>query len=120
MSLPFHLQSPGQAERTPRAATEATGTAYDQVFLADNEWGDHLMEQVAAEWFAANPGSLFLFVYEHSGGSLTFAREGMESLSSANDTARFRPDHPRPGHWSRRCERRPVSRPDLAEVTDLS
>ena len=67
-----------------------------------------------------NPGTAFVCVHEHAGWSLTFARGGVECVASANDAARFRPDRPLTSHWTGRSKRRPVRRPDLAEVTDLS
>jgi len=80
--------STAQAAHAAVCLMPGAGTAHDQVYLADNEWGSHLMAQVAAEWFTANPGTAFVCVHEHAGWSLTFAREGVECVASANGSAR--------------------------------
>lgn len=94
--------------------------SYDLVFLADNEWGNSLMREVAQEWFAAHPACHFVQVYEHAGWSLTYHRADLEVVHSANDLAVFRADVPRPTHYSGRSHRRPVLRPDIREVSTLA
>ena len=95
----------------------------DLIFLADNEWGNQLMREVAQEWFAAHPDSAFVTVYEHAGWTLTFHRADLECVGSANDQAVFRTDRPLPTVEMRRhgvSHRRPVTRPDLKEITSLA
>jgi hypothetical protein len=97
-----------------------TPTTYDMVFLADNEWGNQIMREVASEWFSLHPGCNFVYVYEHAGWSLTFHRDNnLECVGSANDMAVFRKDRPRPTGGSGFTHRRKALRPDIQEVTTL-
>lgn len=63
------------------------------IFMADDEWGNRLMQQIAetaiAEW--RGPGELVVEVWEHGGWHLTFARINgrIDCVSSANESARF-------------------------------
>jgi hypothetical protein len=101
-------------------------TTYDQIQLADNEWGNQIMREVAEQWFARHPDCAFLEVREHAGWWLAFARTpypgstGHECIGSANDMACFRPDRPRPTVQSGQRRRREVIRPDLKEVSSLA
>jgi hypothetical protein len=96
-----------------------TPTTYDMIYLADNEWGNTIMSEIADEWFAAHPDCNFVYVYEHAGWSLMFHRS-KECVGSANDLAVFRPDRPRPTAGSGICVRREVLRPDLNELDTLA
>jgi hypothetical protein len=111
--------TPDHAEGVVKRRWPSPATAYDQIYLADNEWGSPLMKQIAAQWFETHPTCNFVSVYEHAGWSLTFTRENLECVGSANDQAMFRFGIPRPTHYSGVSERRAVKRPDLKEVTDL-
>ena len=93
-------------------------TAYDQIFLADNEWGSGLMQEIALAWFIHNPDCNFVYVHEHAGWSLTFHRGG-QCVHSANDRAGFPADRPLPTHCSTISQRRLVRSEDR-EVTTLS
>lgn len=98
---------------------------YDMVHLADNEWSNTIMREVAQEWFKAHPDCQFVEVREHAGWWLGFARTpfpgsvGIECIGSANDMAQFRHDRPRPARYSGNCFFRPMIRHDLREVTSL-
>ena len=80
------------------------------------------MQEVAEEWFREHPLCDFITVHEHAGWSLSFARESVECVGSANGEAQFRPDRPLPtaAHGRNLPYRRPVRRPDLREVTSLA
>ena len=65
------------------------------IFLADNEWGNRLMEQVAQEHFEANPECQFVMVHEHAGWALGFRRD-MSCYSTANDMAALSKPRPQP------------------------
>ena len=91
---------------------------YDVFTLADNEWGNTIMREVAEQYFLLNPESNFVEVREHAGWWLGFHRS-MEVIGTANDMAVLRPDRPRPG-YSRDWVRRPVIRLDIKEVTGLA
>ena len=43
---------------------------YDMIYLANNEWGNELMYQVAQAWFKEFPDCQFVQVYEHAGWHL--------------------------------------------------
>jgi hypothetical protein len=66
---------------------------HQTIHLAEDEWGNTLMQEIAesaiAEW--RGPGELVVEVYEHAGWFLTFARINgrIACVSSANDCARF-------------------------------
>ena len=94
-------------------------TTYDIVSLADNEWGNQIMREVAQEWFARHPHCEFVEVREHAGWWLGYHRSG-EIIGTANDGAVMRKDRPRPERWSGVGEVRPVIRPDLKEVSTLA
>ena len=72
---------------------------YDMIFLADNEWGNQIMREVAEQWFKSHPDCDFVQVYEHAGWALAWHRS-MECVASANESAAFRPDRPRPTSFS--------------------
>jgi hypothetical protein len=93
-------------------------TTYDTVCLAENEWGNTVMREVAEEWFAAHPACQFVEVREHAGWWLGYHRS-LEVIGTANDGAVMRKDRPRPQASSGVCHRRPVIRPDLREVVTL-
>jgi hypothetical protein len=63
------------------------------IHLADDEWGNSLMQEIAetaiANW--KGPGELVVEVYEHAGWHLAWARiDGqITCVSSANDCAQF-------------------------------
>ena len=99
--------------RDPRRAT-----AFDCIFLADNEWGSPLMAEIAAEWFKNNPDCNFVYVHEHAGWHLMFHRSG-QCVGSANELAGFPADRPRPTHASTISQRRPV-KSDAREITSLA
>ena len=94
-------------------------TTYDIVSLADNEWGNQIMREVAQEWFARHPHCEFVEVREHAGWWLGYHRSG-EVIGTANDCAVMRNDRPRPDTFSGVSHRRPVIRPDLREVATLA
>lgn len=71
---------------------------YDMIFLADDEYGNDVMEQVAREHFAANPDCQFIVVYEHAGWFLGYRRD-MSICATANDGAAL-PPGPRPERFS--------------------
>ncbi len=58
------------------------------IHLADNEWGNRLMAEVAKEYFDEHPelDPLEVEVYEHAGWTLTFTRD-MGIVHTANDAA---------------------------------
>lgn len=66
-----------------------------EVHLAENEWGNELMRDVALATFAdpkyADIDELIVTVYEHAGWWLSYARTrgGILVVSSANDSAVF-------------------------------
>jgi hypothetical protein len=91
---------------------------YDVICLADNEWGNQIMREVAEQFFRDNPDCNFVEVREHAGWWLGFHRS-MEVIGTANDLAVLRPDRPRPD-CLRDWVRRPVLRPDLREVDTLA
>ena len=88
------------------------------IHLADNEWGNEIMREVADEWFAAHPECMFAWVYEHAGWSLTFHRTG-EVVGTANDMAVLRKDRPQSREPISAWCRREVTRPDIREVSTL-
>jgi|ERR1039458_7568640 hypothetical protein len=90
---------------------------YDVIRLADNEWGNTIMSEVAEEHFRAHPDCNFVQVIEHAGWHLSYHRSG-EIVGTANDMAVMRPDRPRPDSF-RESFIRPVIRPDIKEVTTL-
>jgi len=67
------------------------------VYLTADEWGTDLMTKVADEYFAetllSNPWQL-LYVHEHAGWALGFARVGgrVRVVASANDAAVYSPE----------------------------
>ncbi len=83
-------------------------TTYDMVFLAENEWGNQIMREVAAEWFKDHPDCNFVQIYEHAGWWLAFHRGDMEVIGTANDRAIMRDDRPRPTDYSGLEHRREV------------
>lgn len=94
-------------------------TTTDHIQLAENEWGNTIMREVADEWFAAHPDCQFVEVREHAGWWLGYHRSG-EVIGTANDMAVMRKDRPRPDTYAGRWHRREVIRPDLTEVSTLA
>ena len=82
--------------------------SYDVIHLADNEWGNQIMREVAEEWFRDHPECQFVEVREHAGWWLGYHRENLEVIGTANDMAVMRPDRPRPQHFSGESHRREV------------
>ena len=76
---------------------------YDTIHMADNEWGNTLMEQIAAVWFANHPQCQFVLIHEHAGWSLGFRRD-MSIWTTANDMAVLKPG-PRPTAVDHVCRR---------------
>jgi hypothetical protein len=62
------------------------------IFLADGEYGNEKMKQVASEAFAKRPEEqgkvLVVEVHEHAGWYLTYLRDGT-IVGTANDMASF-------------------------------
>jgi hypothetical protein len=92
--------------------------AYDMVFLADNEWGNTIMREIAGEWFRDHPDCNFVWVYEHAGWSLVYHRSG-QIVGTANDAAIMNPNRPKPTHGSTIVYRR-QRKSDRHEVTTLA
>jgi hypothetical protein len=59
------------------------------IFLGANEWGNHLMKQMAEEAFAVEATLDAVEVHEHGGRYLTFLRDGTV-VGTANDQAQLR------------------------------
>jgi hypothetical protein len=91
---------------------------YDVICLADNEWGNTIMREVAEQYFLLSPESDFVEIREHAGWWLGFHRS-MEVIGTANDLAVLRQDRPRPD-CLRDWVRREVIRPDIKEVSTLT
>jgi hypothetical protein len=70
---------------------------YKIIYLADNEYGNELMDRIAAEFFEANPNEQFVLVYEHAGWYLGYRRDGTR-WATANDTARLTQLWPQPAN----------------------
>jgi hypothetical protein len=71
------------------ALVERDGKVYAKklwIKLADNEWGNELMVQVAMEAFTSDPSLDAVQVNEHAGWYVTFLRDGT-IVSTANDQA---------------------------------
>lgn len=68
---------------------------YFLIFLADDEWGNQKMQEVAEEFFAACPDAHFVQVYEHGGWQLGFRRDG-SIWTTANDAAVLKKALPQP------------------------
>ena len=83
-------------------------TTYDMVYLAENEWGNQIMREVAEQWFRDHPACQFVQIYEHAGWWLAFHRGDLETIGTANTEAIMRPDRPRPTDWSGQSHRRQV------------
>lgn len=65
-----------------------------RIYLADNEWGNELMQEVAKEAFSTHEGQLSPFVVdvrEHAGWFLqyTLIDKKMVVVGTANDMANF-------------------------------
>jgi len=91
-------------------------TTYDMVYLAENEWGNQIMREVAEQWFRDHPACQFVQIYEHAGWWLAFHRGDLETIGTANTEAIMRPDRPRPTDWSGQSHRRQV-RPGAERLT---
>lgn len=111
-SLEFENWQPTDYQRDAR-----NGTTWDYVRLADNEWGNFLMGEVASEWFHDHPDCKFVHIYEHGGWFLTYHRSG-SIVGTANDLAVMDPNRPRSTGYSGLEYRRPV-RSTAREVTSL-
>ena len=59
---------------------------YDQIRLADNEWGNQIMREVAEQHFRDHPDCPFVQIIEHAGWHLCYHRSG-EVVGTANDMA---------------------------------
>jgi hypothetical protein len=73
------------------ATATVTGPVYHVwINLADHEWGNELMREVADAYFASHPtlDPLVVEVHEHAGWFLQFARCGTV-VGTANDGCRF-------------------------------
>ncbi|CAG0947803.1 hypothetical protein ANRL1_04571 [Anaerolineae bacterium] len=82
-------------------AIEPDPQDYDQIYLADNEWGSDLMYQVAREYFDSNPTRQFVLVYEHAGWWLGMRNDATLSCwTTANDMAILPKRFPRPNGFS--------------------
>lgn len=82
-------------------------STYDIIHLAENEWSNIIMREVAAEWFKDHPDCEFVQVWEHGGWWLAFHRS-METVGTANGSAVMRADRPRPTDYSGVEQRRQV------------
>lgn len=101
---------------TPAAAAPPL-KHYDYVFLADSEWDNETMRQVALDWFNKHPDCEFVLVYEHAGWELGFRRD-LTCWASANDCARI--TGPRPtGHCRTSYRRTEADAKALAESLAL-
>lgn len=80
---------------------------YDMIHLADNEWGNELMQQIAMEHFSQHPDCQFVEVREHAGWFLCWRRD-MSCWGTANDMARLRQPLPIPVRGMVRQVRRGV------------
>ena len=76
---------------------------YDTVCLADDEWGNELMREIASDWFTHHPACEFVEVREHAGWYLGFRRDH-SVWATANDCAAL--NGPFPALWSGICYRR--------------
>lgn len=65
--------------------------AFDWIQLADDEWGNDTMREVAEAHFAAHPNLEFVEVHEHAGWFLAYHRSGIV-VGTANDMAVFGPE----------------------------
>ena len=100
---PFYYDGPelGDAETVAEALAlldqHYADCEYDQIHLADNEWGNRLMQEVAETYFASKPDYQFVLVYEHAGWYLGFRRDG-SIWCTANDQAVLTHRWPQPGN----------------------
>ena len=66
---------------------------HQMIHMADDEWGNSLMQEIAETAIAGwkGPGELVVEVYEHAGWYLAWSRiDGkIACVSSANDCAQF-------------------------------
>ena len=83
-------------------------TTYDIVHLAENEWSNTIMREVAEQWFKDHPDCQFVQIYEHAGWWLAYHRADLECIGTANTAAVMRPDRPRPTDFSGVEQRREV------------
>ena len=107
--LPPYLDVAGHAQRYGRllgnVETVADGLAllderypavgYVTIHLADDEWGNEKMRQVADGYFQQHPDCQFVHVCEHAGWHLGFRRDG-SIWTTANDMADMRDCYPQP------------------------
>ena len=68
---------------------------YVIIHLADDEWGNEKMLEVAREFFQDNPDEEFVYVYEHAGWHLGYRRDG-SVWTTANDLAILNVPYPQP------------------------
>lgn len=85
---------------------QRTPTTYDIVHLADNEWGNEVMQEIAEQWFREHPDTNYVEVIEHAGWRLGYRRD-MSICASANDCAVLSPGS-QPTEFSGFECRRPV------------
>ncbi len=76
---------------------------YDMIYLADNEWENEKMREVAQAWFSQHPEVEFVEVHEHGGWYLGYRRD-LTIWSTANDMAPC--PGPKPIGYSGVCVRR--------------
>lgn len=77
---------------------------YDMIHLADHEWGNSIMEEVARQWFADHSDCQFVEVREHAGWFLCWRRD-MTCWGTANDMANIKPGPTPTGGLNRVCRR---------------
>lgn len=102
-----YLQDPDAGCRTPKNPCPKwmpddcqmvgmpTADRYFLIHLADDEWGNEKMQEVAAEFFAAHPAAQFVEVHEHAGWYLGFRRD-LTVWCTANDGATLTHPEPQP------------------------
>ncbi len=78
----------------PRTTTTAPPVVVAQIRLADDEYGNRIMEAAAREVLATSPHVDVCYVAEHAGWGIWYARstenpERLIVVGSANDRARY-------------------------------
>lgn len=73
--------------------------SYDVIQLADDEWGNQKMNEVAKAYFEEHPDVQFVRVCEHAGWWLGYRRD-MTRWGTANDQAVLEKAEPRPVDYS--------------------
>jgi hypothetical protein len=77
-----------------------TESGWALIHLADNEWGNETMRDVARQYFDEQPECNFVEVYEHGGWYLGFRRDD-STWCTANDMAVLNKPKPRPTKMER-------------------